>query len=230
MTKYKHLFFDLDHTLWDFDTNATHTLQQLFRDYQLDKHFQSYEHFYTVYQPINVSLWEKYRRNNITKQFLNTERFYQPMLAVGYDNRTIAEQFAKDFITISPLQTALLPNVIEVLDYLKQKYTMHIITNGFRETQQTKLEKSGLAPYFSRVYISEMIGAQKPERDFFDYAIKSSNARKAQSLVIGDNLEADVLGAVKAGIHAIYFNPSQQSHNQQPTFEIHSLLQLKEIL
>lgn len=230
MKKYKHLFFDLDHTLWDFDTNAHQTLEELYHIYQLDNHFDSFNHFMTLYQPCNVSLWEKYRRGAITKQFLNQERFYLPLAEVGYDNRDTAARIAHDFVNNSPLKTQLLPFAIEILDYLKPKYTLHIITNGFRETQQKKLENSGLMPYFTRVFISELVGCQKPDRAFFDYAIKSCNARKVQSLVIGDSLEADIMGAARAGIDTVYFNPSNTSHQQSPTFEISSLNELTQIL
>ncbi|WP_088653220.1 YjjG family noncanonical pyrimidine nucleotidase [Geofilum rhodophaeum] len=226
MPKYQHLFFDLDHTLWDFATNEQLTLKSLFQRYQLDKYFSDFKAFFATYQPINNSLWLQYRNNHITKKQLNTGRFHQTFLTGGLDNETMATNFAGDFIRENALQTTLMPHTLEVLDYLKPRYHMHIITNGFVETQQLKLDESGLSPYFERLFVSERVGAQKPRRAFFEYAIKSCNARKKESLVIGDSLDADIQGAKNFGLDHVFFNPAQIAHNETVQKEISSLREL----
>lgn len=230
MRKYKHLFFDLDHTLWDFETNAHLTLVELYQKYGLGGYFESFDHFFESYQPGNLELWAQYREGKVTKAFLNTERFYRPLKCAGYDNYEVAQAFAEDFVTISPQKKALLPHALEVLDYLKPRYHMHIVTNGFHRTQVAKLQHSGLRGYFQHVFISELLGANKPHKAFFEHAVKSANARKRESLVIGDNLEADVVGARNFGLDQVYFNPLKTPHNELVTMEISSLKELMAFL
>lgn len=230
MPKYQHLFFDLDHTLWDFATNEQVTLKNLFQRYRLDKHFSDFKAFFATYQPINSDLWLRYRNKLITKTQLNTGRFHQTFLTGGLNSETMAKNFAADFIRENALQTTLVPHTLEVLDYLKPRYHMHIITNGFIETQQLKLDESGLSPYFERLFVSEKVGAQKPKRAFFEYAIKSCNARKKESLVIGDSLDADIQGAKNFGLDHVYFNPAKIKHNETVHKEISSLRELMDWL
>ncbi|MFT3737915.1 MAG: YjjG family noncanonical pyrimidine nucleotidase [Breznakibacter sp.] len=230
MRKYKHLFFDLDHTLWDFETNARLTLVELYGKYGLGNYFEGFEQFFASYEPVNEELWAQYREGEITRDFLNTERFYRPMKAAGADDYVMAQAFAEDFIAVSPQKTTLLPHAIEVLDYLYHRYQMHIITNGFLRTQVLKLQHSGLKNYFQHVFISEQIGASKPHKAFFEHAVKSVNARKRESLVIGDSLEADVAGARNFGLDQVYFNPSKALHHEKVTMEISSLKELMDFL
>ncbi len=230
MRKYKHLFFDLDHTIWDFSTNEKITLSELFDKYNLEKYFANFDDFFSSYKPINADLWLKYRLGEIKKTDLSIGRFYNTFLTVGFDDRQAATQFANDFVTINPTKTAVIPHTFEVLDYLKPHYQMHIITNGFVETQHVKLERSGLRPYFSKIFISEEIGYQKPKRGFFEYAIKSCNARKRESLVIGDSLEADIEGAKNFGLDHVFFNPDGIAVDAPVFAEIRSLLELKTML
>ena len=228
--KYKHLFFDLDHTLWDFAANEKQTLSFLFEKYNLNKYFAGYDDFFAIYAPINSGLWLEYRTGIKKKQDLKYFRFINTFQAVGFNDVAIAKQFADEWIAMNSQQTALTPYAREVLDYLFPKYEMYIITNGFIETQYAKLERSKLRQYFKKVYISEEIGYQKPKREFFEYAIKSSNACKAESLVIGDNMEVDILGAIDFGLDQVYFNPDKIPHEEKIFKEISSLLELKEFL
>ncbi|PZX20782.1 putative hydrolase of the HAD superfamily [Breznakibacter xylanolyticus] len=228
--RYKHLFFDLDHTLWDFDTNASLTLRELFVRYQLERFFDSYEQFFEAYQPVNADLWAQYHQGLIKKSFLYVERFAAPFRMFGCEDRAMAERFGSDFLAECALKTALMPHAIDVLDYLKPFYQMHIITNGFKEVQYQKMEKSGLAPYFTKVFISEVVGAQKPSKVFFQYAVKSANARKVESLVIGDNLDADIQGAKNFNLDHVFYNPHCHSHAHEVMNEISSLLDLKLLL
>lgn len=229
-TQYKHLFFDLDHTLWDFEANSHETLKELYSDFQLNKYFKDFDDFHARYEYHNLYLWGQYRKSKIKKSTLNTQRFYLPFAEVGFDDMKIAERFAQQYVSISPTKTKLFPGTIEVLEKLKPHYQMHIITNGFREVQYKKLNNSGLSAFFDKVYISELIGVQKPHPYFFDYFIKSSNARKKESLVIGDSLEADIEGAINAGIDQVFFNSKGQSHDKKITHEIDNLSELIKIL
>ncbi len=226
MRKYKHLFFDLDHTLWDFSTNEELTLSDLFIKFKLNDYFEDFDEFFRIYEPINKKLWLQYRKGEITKQFLSTQRFHHTFLVKGLDNESSALSFGQDFIALSATKTALMPHTIEVLDYLKKRYSLHIITNGFIETQYVKLRASNLEKYFDKIFISEKVGAQKPKRAFFEYAVKSCNAKKNESLVIGDNLEADIIGAKNFGLDQVFYNPMSIAHDELVFKEIKSLREL----
>ncbi len=230
MKKYKHLFFDLDHTLWDFEANSEATLREMFDTYKLNRFFVDYTNFHSKYEVHNLNLWAQYRRGKVKKNTLNVQRFYLPFSEVGFDDINIAQQFARDYLDISATKTLLFPNTIEVLKELYNKYKLHIITNGFKEVQIKKLQNSGLRPFFTNIFISELIGVQKPNKYFFEYSVKSSHASKKESLVIGDSIEADIMGAKKAGIDQVYFNTRQVHHNKEVTYEISDLKALLDIL
>ncbi|GAF02554.1 YjjG family noncanonical pyrimidine nucleotidase [Saccharicrinis fermentans] len=230
MQKYKHLFFDLDHTLWDFETNSIHTLKELYEKYKLSDSFQGFDAFYKRYEAHNEELWVQYREGKITKELLNFNRFHTPLSEAGISDDAIAQSFAHDYITVSPTKTALMPHAKEVLDQLKQRHTLHVITNGFKEVQFIKLKNSHLHHYFSKVFISETIGASKPKTAFFEYAVKSANARKKECLIIGDNLETDIDGAINFGLDYIFFNPNKNEHKRQLMNEITDLRQIINIV
>lgn len=228
---YKHLFFDLDHTLWDFHNNQILTLQELFISYDLKRFFKDFDDFFEKYMPINTSLWQEYQYGRIPKKDVKVGRFYQTFFNAGFDDMPVAESFADAFVSGNSLQTGVIPHTMEVLEHLrKKKYHLYIITNGFREAQHTKMKKSGLTPFFERTFISEDVGASKPNRKFFEYAIKSANARKTESLVIGDSLENDIKGARDFGIDQVYFNPGKIPHEEKIYKEITSLKELTEWL
>lgn len=224
---YKHLYFDLDHTLWDFQTNQLITLKVLFNEYRLERFFNDFDAFFEQYMPININLWHDYKKRLIPKKDLKVGRFYKTFVQAGFDNPGAAEAFANDFVRENSKQTRVMPHSFELLDYLKEKkYHLYIITNGFREAQHAKLKASGLTPYFEKVFISEDIGASKPHRGFFEYALKTVNAKKAESLVIGDSLENDIGGARDFGLDQVYFNPDQKPHEEIVFKEIVSLKDL----
>ncbi len=227
MLKYKYLFFDLDHTLWDFDANEQISLKELFIKYKINNYFDTFDLFFELYKPINDSLWREYSRGNISKKTLTTDRFHQTFKLKNLDNKEFAIKFGKEYIALNSSQTSLIPYATELLEYLKsKKYEMYIITNGFIETQYKKLEASKLDRYFKKMYISEEIGYKKPHRSFFEYSIKSSNAIKKRSLVIGDNLEADIIGAQNFGLDHVYYNPNNTPHEITVFKEIDSLKEL----
>lgn len=204
----KHIFFDLDHTIWDFDRNAEETLNELYHTYNLDKlGLKSCSDFIHTYTENNHQLWTDYHLGKITKAFLRSERFSKTFIQLGIHPDAVPQQFEDDYVHISPTKTNLFEGAVDVLTYLQQKYTLHIISNGFKETTLTKMNLSNLNPYFQNVIISEDVGVNKPNPMIFEYALDKAKALKADSVMIGDSLEADIYGAQNFGMEAIFFNP-----------------------
>ena len=223
----KHIFFDLDHTIWDFDRNAEETLTGLYHHYQLEAlGLTSAADFIAVYTENNHMLWADYHLGKITKEMLRAERFSKTFLQLGIHPERIPHQFEEDYVRISPTKTNLFEGSEKVLAYLQQKYTLHIISNGFKETTLTKMDLSGLNPYFTNVIISEDVGANKPDKAVFEYALNKAEALKHESIMIGDSLEADIRGAQEFGIKAIYFNPLQKEKPADVVWQIHHLEEL----
>ncbi len=229
---YKHIFFDLDHTLWDHETNVYHTLRELFDHYQLDaKTGASKDDFHACYRRVNNLKWQLYGAGKITKEELRNSRFYDTFRELGLDDHPFSVEFERVFIETCPHQTALLPGAVEVLDYLLEKnYILHIITNGFAEIQDIKLSKSGLKPYFEQVVTSDKIGVNKPHARVFEESMRRAQTNSRESLMVGDNLEADVLGAQRIGMDQVFYNPGGIVHREKPTYEISHLEELKAIL
>lgn len=228
---YKHLFFDLDRTLWDFETNSHLTLTQLYHDHNLsDLGIASCEQFITTYKEINLECWDQYQRGKMTKEVLRNERFRRTLACYSTRHEELAEQLANLYISRSPAQKALLPNARETLDYLSGKYELHIITNGFDEVQHLKIASSGLEGYFKNIITSETAGCQKPDPAVFEFALKCSQARARECLMIGDDLVADIKGAQMASIDQVLFNPAGLQHSEKPTYEISNLQKLQTIL
>ena len=205
MRNYDHLFFDLDNTLWDFTTNSRLAMEQTLIQNELLLRIDSFDDFFEVYEQINQSLWSEYHSKKITKQKLIVERFSRSMQAFGihdYDWNELNSLYLENMA----LQTQLFPGTMETLSTLKSKgYQMHIITNGFREVQYLKLTNCGLAVFFTKVFISEEIQTTKPHRQIFEHALKSTNASKKRSIMIGDSWETDIIGALDFGMDQIMF-------------------------
>lgn len=204
MSIYKHLFFDLDNTVWDFNRNSWYALKETFRQYELDEAI--FDRFFEAYERHNDYLWEEYRNNRIVKQDLARLRFELTFNDLGIKNID-GLTFNDSYLGWMPLQTRLCDGAREVLEKLSKKYELHIITNGFMEVQHKKLANSGLDVYFKRMFISEEIKSPKPAPEIFHHALKSSNARKKESLMIGDSWEVDILGAMEVGIDQIHYAP-----------------------
>ncbi|RPH25967.1 MAG: noncanonical pyrimidine nucleotidase, YjjG family [Bacteroidales bacterium] len=227
---YKHIFFDLDRTLWDFDQNMIDALRDIFFDFNLDSIFPDIHTFINVFTKHNDYLWEKYRLGELKKDLLRFKRFDMTLRDYGVNEPLISKKMGEEFIRIIPLKTALVPHAREVLEYLKPKYKLHIITNGFDEVQFPKLEKCHLANFFEKVVTSETSGYHKPCPEAFGYSLSSVNAKKEESIMVGDDLEIDIVGAKKFGMDQIYFNRYSISHKTKPTHEINSLMEIKKIL
>jgi putative hydrolase of the HAD superfamily len=229
--KYRHIFIDLDRTLYDFDMSTRETFLELFEKFGLyERGVKPFEKFFELYQKNNVALWEKYRNGEISKRFLNVHRFHITLLDFGIDDRAFAGRFASDYLIMSPRKKALFPNVIEVLEYLQKKYILHIITNGFEEVQEIKIKANELDKYFNTITTSEEAGSKKPDLLIFKYALKKAGAEPEESLMIGDDLEVDIEGAKAAGIDGLFCNFDNLSHNEKVTFEVKSFAEIKEIL
>ncbi|MDQ0637040.1 putative hydrolase of the HAD superfamily [Pedobacter sp. W3I1] len=224
----KHIFFDLDHTIWDFDRNAEETLNELYHAYKLDTlGLKSCADFIITYTENNHQLWADYHLGKITKDFLRSERFSKTFIQLGVHPDVVPHQFEDDYVNISPTKTNLFEGAENVLAYLQQKYTLHIISNGFKETTLTKMNLSNLNPYFENVIISEDVGVNKPNPIIFEYALDKAKALKAESIMIGDSLEADIYGALNFGMEAIFFNPLQK---EKPDYVQQEIRHLEELL
>lgn len=228
---YQHLFFDLDRTLWDFETNSHVTLTELYTKHELaGRGIPDADVFIKRYKEINEECWAEYREGRMTKEVLRGIRFRKALEEFGVEDEPLAEQFGLDYIAECPLHTALLPKCIEVLQDLQSRFKMHIITNGFNEVQHIKLRESGLTSFFEVVVISELVGEKKPHPKVFEYALAQAGADPKESLMIGDDLEVDVLGAQACGIDGVYFNPNILPHTKAPKYEISQLAELLIIL
>lgn len=228
MKNIKHIFFDLDHTLWNFEKNSALTFKFLLDKYNITIDLQK---FLKVYMPINFSLWNLYRDDKITKEYLRHNRLKSTFekLNIKIDSGLI-DEISNDYVKHLPDNNFLLPNAIPVLDYLFQKYTLHIITNGFTEVQNTKISNSNLNKYFSCIIDSETVGVKKPHSKIFNYAYNISKAAyKNECLMIGDNYQADVMGALNNGFKAIHLNSNNESYHENSII-ITDLISLKEIL
>ncbi len=227
---YKHIYFDLDRTIWDFETNSKQTFRDIFNKYELIDHFKCFDTFMSTYRRHNEKLWKEYREGEISKDTLRWKRFELTLAEFGIQSNEMAEKIGDDYISMSPNKKALFPYTHETLAYLKEKYELHIITNGFKEVQYIKLENSDLTKYFSTIITSEEAGAQKPKPEIFKHALETANAEKNECLMIGDDIETDIKGALNFGIDQVLFNPNNNKHNFEPTYEINSLNELKTIL
>lgn len=232
MKRYRHLFFDLDHTLWDFDANATETLGQLFEEYSLARYGTfTLPQFTARYNEVNHALWRLYQANKISQQQLRDTRFHRTLTRLGVPETELPADISARFTDILPQKSAVFPHTHAILDYLRGKdYRMHLITNGFEDVQHLKLASSKLTDYFEEVITSEASGCLKPDPRMFAHALACTSATAAESLMIGDNLECDVLGAYNAGIDQVYFNPGKRRHFVATTYEISSLDQLRDFL
>ena len=229
--KYRHLFFDLDHTLWDFNTNAKLTLTDLYNDLELDKAgVNDFERFYTSYLMHNERLWEKFRNGHIKAEELRWKRMWNTLMEFMIADEPLARALGLKFLELLPTRNILFPDTIQTLKYLSDKgYKLHLITNGFEETQNNKLKHSGISHFFVEVITSEKSNSIKPKKEIFDYALKKASALHHQSIMIGDSVEVDIIGARNAGIDQVYMNHLCLECSIKPTYTVTSISELSEI-
>ncbi|GGK26328.1 noncanonical pyrimidine nucleotidase, YjjG family protein [Yeosuana aromativorans] len=221
------VFFDLDHTLWDFDKNSALAFEKIFKINALDVDSQQ---FLRHYEPINLAYWKLYREEKIDKESLRFGRLNDAFLAIDVKlDREVIYKLSEDYITHLTTFNHLFENTIEILDYLRLKYNLHIITNGFKEVQHKKLSQSNIDHYFKTVTNSEMVGVKKPNPQIFNYAIDLAKTSVNQSVMIGDNYEADILGAHNIGMDTIFFNVNNQNVDSDIK-QIDNLIHLKRYL
>ncbi len=221
-----HIFFDLDHTLWDFDTNSALAFDEIFKkDYPAIVTTA----FLEKYIPINQACWSLFQVDKITHEELRYQRLKQSFDAIQFHvSDSQIDQIAEQYIQLLPEFNHLFDDALETLSYLKERYELHIITNGFAAVQFRKMSSSNLSQYFKTVTNSEMAGAKKPNPIIFQHALQLANASKKNSIMIGDSMEADVIGALDFGMEAIFFNPNQIEVAEN-IIQINTLVQLKTI-
>lgn len=230
--KYKNLFFDIDHTLWDFEKNSFITLQEVYQRLNLHSFgIESFEVFEPVYYEINNKMWDRFRKGFLSREDLRWKRMWQSLLYFGIYNTQLAKDMSELYLEILPTQKNLFPYTIETLDYCRKKgYRMHLITNGFEKTQIQKLQNAQIFDYFEVLITSEMAMSMKPHKEIFNYALYQSKADVESSLMIGDALDIDILGARQIGMAQMFFNPNKISHQEKPTYEIECLSEIQSIL
>lgn len=229
--KYKHLFFDLDHTIWDFDANAKLTLHELFHSLELEKKgVEDFEQFYRNYLHHNMKLWARYRNGFIKQSELRVKRMRLALLDFKIGDEVLAEKLSTMYLEMLPTRNVLFPYAIEILDYLSNKnYQLHLITNGFEEVQHHKINNSKINHYFGKVITSEGSNSLKPNKEIFDYALAATNANIKESIMLGDDLEADIMGAHKAGMDQVFINHVKAIPHFKPTYVVNCLKELEEI-
>lgn len=225
------MFFDLDHTLWDFEKNtaeAIHDLYDIFNFFK-EKSFSCTD-FIRVYHEVNDELWKEFSDNRLDMHDLRKIRFPTVLSRLGMKKEDIPSDIGIRYLEIAPKKRHLMPHTKDVLHYLHKKYKLHLITNGFNDVQHTKIKHAGINNYFEEIITSDSAGCHKPDKNIFEYALQVSGSKRHEALMIGDNIETDIQGARNASIDQIYFNPKKLIHNIPVTFEIYSLKELMKIL
>ena len=231
MPVYKHLFFDLDHTLWDFDSNAKTTLEELYTVELAAKTSSAFNPFYERYLFHNAHLWKRYEAGFIGVEELKWKRMWRTLLDFKVADEILSKHLSVQFLEILPTKREVFPHTFEILNYLKEKnYILHLITNGFEHTQKMKLKNSGLDKYFYQLITSETSNSLKPKKEIFEYAIKAAKASVQESLMLGDNQAADIQGAINAGMDQVFVNHINEPLKLQPTYVITHFKELEQIL
>lgn len=234
MKPYKHIFFDLDHTLWDFEKNSEETLYTLYHEFGLDEYEKLFDRdsFYRKYKFVNHLLWDLYNKGKIDQKELREARFVKTLTGLGLEPHQVPTGISEAYTDLCPQKTAVFPYTFEVLDYLKPKYGLHIITNGFKDVQYIKMNGSRLTDYFGEIVTSECCGYKKPDKRIFEHALDRIQVRSEDCLMIGDNLECDIDGARLAGMDQVFFNPEKTKAklSPKPTYHIHCLSELQAML
>jgi putative hydrolase of the HAD superfamily len=216
--------------LWDFQANAKEAFHEVFQTLKLLDRIPDFNRFLELYEKYNEHLWSEYRKGRVKKDRLRIERILLTFGELGIDDMELIHQVSDLYVQTAPQKTNLFPMVHETLEYLNSKYKLYILTNGFAEIQVRKINNCGLQGYFSKLFMAEMVGYQKPDRRFFEYAIKSVHAHKEECLMIGDDPEADIRGAWNAGIDQVFYNTMKKKSAIAPTWEIGSIADLMDML
>ena len=230
--KYRHLFFDLDHTLWDFETNAKQTLTELYESNDLlSKGVPDFDQFFERYSYHNHRLWDRYTKGFIKQDELRWKRMWLALLDFKLADEPLAKHLGVQFLDLLPTRKTLFPYTIEILQYLQNKnYRMHLVTNGFEKVQYGKIQHAKIDSFFDQVITSEASGSLKPNKEIFDYALHKTGASTEESIMIGDNLDADIQGGINAGMDTIFVNHLNVTPHVEPTYVVYHLKELENIL
>lgn len=231
MTSYKSIFFDLDHTLWDYEGNSRDTLLDLYDDFELEKNgVSSSQDFFIQFKRVNTELWDLYDTGKIDSEVIRRERFKQVLEAFDAYEEKLSQDISYEYLHACPKKNKLIPNALETVEYLAGKYSLTIVTNGFEDIQHTKLKSNDLYKYFDHVITSQRAGAKKPSREIFDFALNTNTILAQQAIMIGDNLKTDIAGARNASIDTVFFNPESSQHAEVVNHEISGLKELCDFL
>ncbi len=229
--EYKNIFIDLDDTIYDFKAASREAFEESYKLLGYERFFNSFNHFMSLYEPHNLDLWKLYGEGRITKAQLNCDRFSYPLRMVGIDNQELADTFCHEALTRIPTKNKVVEGAIELLDYLFPKYNLYILSNGFKELQEHKMQTAGLRKYFKKIILSDDIGINKPHPELFIHALQTANADIENSIMIGDMFDTDIAGAAGVGMEQIFFNrKGLETLPFTPTYQVYDLLQIKEIL
>ncbi|MCO6497581.1 MAG: YjjG family noncanonical pyrimidine nucleotidase [Chitinophagaceae bacterium] len=230
--RYRHLFFDLDHTLWDFEANAKDCISEIYTSYGLaQKINDSFDDFYRIYSGHNAQLWSRFEKGYITVDELKWKRMWRTLLDFKIADEKLAKEMSFAYLDLLPTKSKVFDYTFEILDYLRDKgYELHLLTNGFEKTQHRKLESSKLGKYFNGVITSETANSMKPKKEIFEFALKKCNGRIEDSIMIGDNIDADIAGARNVGMDCVFVNHTHRKVDARSTFEIIHLKELEDIL
>lgn len=231
MREHKNIFIDLDDTLYDFKAASRESFYETYTLLRYERFFSSFEEYMQIYTPRNLQLWEQYGRGEITKSELNRIRYNHPLETVGIHDEKLAAQFCKEALGRIPTKNILIPHTKELLDYLYPKYNLYILSNGFQELQEQKMQTTGIRHYFKALILSDHIGKNKPNRELFEHALNSTGSTVENSIMIGDMFETDIIGAANIGMEQIYFNPNKKENLPfKPTYEVGKLTEILDIL
>uniref|UniRef100_UPI00404849BD YjjG family noncanonical pyrimidine nucleotidase n=1 Tax=Roseivirga sp. TaxID=1964215 RepID=UPI00404849BD len=231
MKKYKHIFFDLDHTLWDYDANAALALHELYDQYEISKIADcTKEQFVAQFFEVNESIWDLYNKHQIERAHIRERRFATIFDRLNIRLHIPPQQFDIEYVDLCPTKENVFEGTHDILNYLKEDYRLHIITNGFDDVQFTKMKCAKIDHYFDVVVTSENSKSRKPAPEIFELALSKSGAALYESIMIGDNLDSDILGARNFGMDHVWFNPEKKLSQIPPTYEIEALYQLRNLL
>jgi YjjG family noncanonical pyrimidine nucleotidase len=231
MKKYKCIFFDLDHTLWDYETNSREALQDLYNSFNLsEKGVTSFDAFFSKFREVNLALWDLYDHGLITSDVIRQERFKKIFAAFQLTDNQLSETISSDYLATCPLKCNVMPKAVETLEYLSKTYTLTVITNGFDEIQHLKLASGKIDHFFNHIITSQKAGHKKPAREIFDYAMQLNGIKASEAIMIGDNPITDIGGARNASVDAILFNPEQIDYQIEIQHQIKALEELQQLL
>lgn len=231
MKSYSTLFFDLDHTLWDYEANSRDTLQEIYDSNNLSaRGVERFDEFHKHFKTVNDHLWNLYDHGHITGDIIRTERFKQILEKFNAYEEAISIKLSGEYMDISPRMNKLMPNAIETLEYLSTRYNLSLITNGFEDVQRIKLECANLTNYFDHIITSQKAGFKKPAKEIFHFALTTNGIPVQEAIMIGDNLSTDIAGAKNACMDIIFYNPDKIKHEAEVNHEIHDLNELCTLL